>query len=56
MPLQRDGGGYDGWFLLRLSTKEKNTFVITLCYNDKLYHNQVLCRHADARAHMHTYN
>ncbi|EGD79828.1 hypothetical protein PTSG_10811 [Salpingoeca rosetta] len=39
--LKRDGGGYDGWFLIRLSTKEKNTFVITLCFKGKLYHNQI---------------
>ena len=42
-PPQRDNGGYDGWHLIRLSTKEKNTFVITLCYKGKLFHNQV-CR------------
>eukprot|EP00049_Salpingoeca_infusionum_P018421 m.357169 g.357169 ORF g.357169 m.357169 type:complete len:862 (+) comp17737_c0_seq1:530-3115(+) len=39
--LKRDGGGYDGWYLVRLSTKEKNTFVISLCFKGKLYHNQI---------------
>ncbi len=33
-PPQRDNGGWDGWFLVRISTKEANTFVVT-------YHNQV---------------
>lgn len=39
--LQRDNGGWDGWHLIRISTKEKNTFVITLCFKNKLFHNQV---------------
>lgn len=38
---KRDGGAQDGWFLIRKSTKEKNTFVITLCSKGKLFHNQV---------------
>lgn len=41
--LARDGPevGGDGWFLVRLSTKEQNTFVLSLCRKGKLYHNQV---------------
>lgn len=38
---KRDGGGADGWFLVRLSTKEKDTFIITLAFKGKLYHNQI---------------
>ena len=30
----------DGWFLVRVSTKEKNVFVISLCLKGRLYHNQ----------------
>eukprot|EP00045_Choanoeca_perplexa_P014142 m.164602 g.164602 ORF g.164602 m.164602 type:complete len:874 (-) comp16584_c0_seq1:1668-4289(-) len=39
--LKRDSGGWDGWFLIRLSTKEANTFVISVCAKGKLYHNQI---------------
>lgn len=38
---KRDGGGEDGWFLVRLSTKEKDTFIVTLSFKGKLYHNQI---------------
>jgi len=38
---KRDNGGWDGWFLIRLSTKEANTFVMTLAGKGKLYHNQI---------------
>merc|ERR1712138_208163 len=40
--LERDGGGWDGWFLVRKSTKQRRTFVVTLCKKGKLYHNQVI--------------
>eukprot|EP00056_Hartaetosiga_gracilis_P013581 m.226118 g.226118 ORF g.226118 m.226118 type:complete len:865 (+) comp13863_c5_seq4:6572-9166(+) len=43
--IKRDGGGYDGWYLVRISTKEKNTFVVSLFFKGRLYHNQV--RYAD---------
>eukprot|EP00051_Salpingoeca_urceolata_P028462 m.486986 g.486986 ORF g.486986 m.486986 type:complete len:856 (+) comp24725_c0_seq1:265-2832(+) len=39
--LKRDNGGQDGWFLIRKSNKEKNTFVVSLSVKKKLYHNQV---------------
>ncbi len=38
--LVRDGAA-DGWFLVRQSTKEKNVFVISLCFKGRLFHNQV---------------
>ena len=41
---KRDNGAFDGWFLVRKSTKEKNTFVITLALGGKLYHNQIAYR------------
>jgi hypothetical protein len=40
LAVQRDGG-LDGWFLVRQSTKEANTFVVSLCVQGKLFHNQV---------------
>ena len=38
--LQREGA-HDGWFLVRQSTKEKGVFVISLCFKNRLFHNQV---------------
>ena len=39
--LQQRDNATDGWFLIRQSTKEKNVFVITLCFKGRLFHNQV---------------
>eukprot|EP00730_Choanoeca_flexa_P019040 TRINITY_DN9285_c0_g1_i4.p1 TRINITY_DN9285_c0_g1~~TRINITY_DN9285_c0_g1_i4.p1 ORF type:complete len:874 (+),score=226.91 TRINITY_DN9285_c0_g1_i4:141-2762(+) len=39
--LKRDRGGWDGWFLIRQSTKEADTFVISVCVKGKLFHNQI---------------
>ena len=48
--LVRDGAT-DGWFLVRQSTKEKNVFVISLCFKGRLFHNQVCSSSLPFRFH-----
>eukprot|EP00051_Salpingoeca_urceolata_P008496 m.106478 g.106478 ORF g.106478 m.106478 type:complete len:606 (+) comp15782_c0_seq1:246-2063(+) len=33
--------GSEGWFLVRKSTRSGDTYVLSLCFDDHLYHNQI---------------